>query len=93
MLGINVSSKGQVTLPKEVREELNIKEGDRVYFVADGDRAIMVPLRGDFWSLRGALRKYARGKKLDWKAMRKQMQAYRAKRALGLLAEGRGGGA
>ena len=87
MLGISVSSKGQITLPKDVRDALNIKQGDRVYFVADGDRAIMVPLKGDFWTLRGVLRKHAPGRKLDWKTMRKQMQAQRARRALGLLSE------
>ena len=90
MLGISVSSKGQITLPKDVRDELHIKQGDRVYFVADGDRAIMVPLKGDFWSLRGVLQKYTRGKKIDWKKMRKQMHAYRAKRVMGILADAKG---
>ncbi len=89
MMGISVSSKGQITLPKDVRDDLNIKQGDRVYFVADGDRAIMVPLKGDFWSLRGALKKYTRGKKMDWKGMRKQMHKSRAARVIGILAEAR----
>ena len=30
---VRVQSKGQVTIPKEIREKLNIKPGDRVVFV------------------------------------------------------------
>lgn len=37
----SISSKGQVTIPKEIREELGIKEGDKVIFLLDGDRAII----------------------------------------------------
>ncbi len=50
----------------------------------------MVPIKGDFWGLRGVLRKYARGKTMDWKKMRKQMHAYRAKRVMGILAGAKG---
>jgi len=37
----SISSKGQVTIPKKIREELGIKEGDKVIFLLDGDRAII----------------------------------------------------
>ncbi|WP_302104771.1 AbrB/MazE/SpoVT family DNA-binding domain-containing protein [Polycladomyces zharkentensis] len=30
-----MSSKGQVTIPKSIRERLNLKEGDRVAFIED----------------------------------------------------------
>jgi hypothetical protein len=30
----------------------------------------MVHLKRDIWSLRGALKKYAKGKKFDWKKIR-----------------------
>ena len=33
-----VMSKGQVTIPKHVREVLGIESGDRVTFVVEGDR-------------------------------------------------------
>lgn len=36
-----VSSKGQVTVPKAVREALGIKEGDAVVFRVDGQRAAL----------------------------------------------------
>jgi len=63
MLGTGITSKGQVTIPKEIREALGLKTGDRVTFVADGDKAILFPVRGDFLSLKGALKNYFKGKK------------------------------
>ncbi len=37
-----ITSKGQVTIPKPVREALNLGEGDQVVFrVIDGGRAIL----------------------------------------------------
>lgn len=36
-----VSSKGQITIPKAVREALGLKEGDAVLFKVDGQRAVI----------------------------------------------------
>ena len=77
MLGTSMTSNGQVTVPKEVRDALGIQAGDKVYFVADRD---MVPLKGDIWSVRGALQKYAKKKSLDWKKVRKEIKGWRASR-------------
>ena len=40
-----VSSKGQVTVPQEMRLRLGLKEGDRLEFVVEGDRTIIRPAR------------------------------------------------
>jgi len=37
-----VMSKGQVTIPKEIRSLLKIAEGDRVTFICEGEYAIMM---------------------------------------------------
>jgi antitoxin PrlF len=37
-----ITSKGQITLPKEVREALGVGTGDRVEFVAERDGAYRV---------------------------------------------------
>lgn len=37
--------KGQVTIPKDVRDALGLKEHDKVVFVVEGDKAIMRPIR------------------------------------------------
>lgn len=36
-----VSSKGQITIPKAVREALGLKEGDALLFKVDGQRAVI----------------------------------------------------
>lgn len=90
MLGTQLTTKGQVTVPKDVRDALQLDAGDKVYFVADGDRAIMVPLKRDIWSIRGALKKYAKGKKFDWKKMRASAEKYAAERHVKALEESRG---
>ena len=41
-----VTAKGQVTIPKAVRDALGLREGDSVVFRIDGRRAIVAPTRG-----------------------------------------------
>jgi len=36
-----VSSKGQVTIPRAVREALTIEEGDQIIFRVEGQRAVL----------------------------------------------------
>jgi len=36
-----VTSKGQVTIPKEIREMLGVIGGDKVIFLVEGDRVVM----------------------------------------------------
>ena len=40
-----ISSKGQFTVPLEVRRRLGLKEGDRIEFVVDHDQTVIRPAR------------------------------------------------
>jgi antitoxin PrlF len=40
-----LSSKGQITVPQEIRIRLGLKEGDRLEFVVEGDRTVIRPAR------------------------------------------------
>lgn len=40
-----MSSKGQITIPQEVREQLGLKMGDRVEFVVEGGTWVIRPVR------------------------------------------------
>ncbi len=37
-----VMAKGQVTIPKDIREKLKINEGDQLVFVYDSEKVIMM---------------------------------------------------
>jgi len=40
-----ISSKGQVTVPQEIRSRLGLSAGDRVEFVVEGERTVIRPSR------------------------------------------------
>ena len=42
-----ISSKGQVTIPQEVRRRLGLEAGDRVEFVLEEGRTIVRPARSE----------------------------------------------
>jgi antitoxin PrlF len=39
-----ITSKGQVTIPKEVRRALKVHENDQLLFVVEGGQAVIIPL-------------------------------------------------
>jgi antitoxin PrlF len=52
-----VTSKGQITIPKEVRDQMGLKPGDRVDFVKDrSGRFSLRPINTDFRSLKGMIK-------------------------------------
>jgi antitoxin PrlF len=53
-----ISSKGQITIPREIRDRLGVGAGDRVEFVIEEDRTVIRPSRDDpdpFEKFRGIL--------------------------------------
>ncbi len=40
-----LTSKSQITLPKEVREQLHLRPKDRLLVMVQGDRIVMIPIR------------------------------------------------
>ena len=61
MAAATLTSKGQITIPKSVRDALNLQPGDRVEFlVDDAGHVTVVPVTHDIKSLKGMLPKPAR---------------------------------
>lgn len=50
-----ITSKGQTTIPKEVREHLRLSAGDRVEFVMMGDVVMLRPATRAVTELKGLL--------------------------------------
>lgn len=52
-----ITSKGQITLPKTIRERLQVAPGDRIDFVVEENGLVVVrPARSRLRQLRGMLR-------------------------------------
>lgn len=57
MASTTVTSKGQVTIPKTIRDFLRVKSGDRIDFDIDTSGKVVVRLGGvDVKTLKGVLR-------------------------------------
>ena len=69
-----VTSKGQVTIPAEIRRHLGIGEGDKITFVVEDQGTVQVKASRypTIASLRGAAGSL--GRTLSWKEMRKIAQ-------------------
>jgi antitoxin PrlF len=51
-----LTSKGQITVPKQVRDQLHLSAGDRARFLTDGEgRVVMIPATIPITELRGCL--------------------------------------
>jgi antitoxin PrlF len=62
----SISSKGQVTVPQEIRNRLGLSSGDRVEFVIEGEHTIIRPSRprsNPFAEYAGILGTFPGGKK------------------------------
>jgi len=80
-----VSSKGQLTIPKMIRDYLGISAGDRVTFITRDGEVIFFPVKGTLLDLRGSI-KYA-GHKEDFDDVRIIVKEEIAKKAVRLGGE------
>ncbi|MBI2908051.1 MAG: type II toxin-antitoxin system PrlF family antitoxin [Chloroflexi bacterium] len=74
-----ITSKGQVTIPAEVRRRLGLKKSDKISFVigAEGDICLRMPRYPSIASLRGAAGSLK--KPLSWPEMREIAREDRSK--------------
>lgn len=56
MAASTITSKGQTTIPGEIRRHLRLKPGDRVEFVVEPDgKVVLIPATVDVSELKGLL--------------------------------------
>ena len=60
MMESTITRKGQVTIPKEIRDQLGMKEGEKVVFVLRGGEVLLKILKGTILDLKGSVRPSAR---------------------------------
>lgn len=55
MVGSKITSKGQTTIPKRIRERLQLEPGDRVLFVERQDEVVLQPVKRTLLDYKGSL--------------------------------------
>jgi antitoxin PrlF len=75
-----VTSKGQVTMPKAVRDALGVAEGDQIVFRVEGNRAILARTP-DFLGLAGSVAVPAAKRNATWDEVVRRTRTARATRA------------
>lgn len=73
-----ISSKGQVTLPKPVRDALGVAKGDQVVFRVEGRRATLARTPA-LLDLAGAVAVPAGKRGSSWRQVRERTRATRAR--------------
>ena len=58
MLAAKITSKGQITIPKDIRQHLKIDQGDKIeFFVGENGVVIISPIKSDVRKLKGIISK------------------------------------
>lgn len=73
-----MTSKGQVTIPKPVREIIRLRPGDRVLFRVEHDAAVLTRTE-DFLDLAGSVRVPESKRGASWDEVREKTRKARAK--------------
>lgn len=74
-----ITSKGQVTIPKGVRDALGLHEGDELLFSVERSRAVVAKMP-DFLDLAGSVPVPAAKRGTPWDEVLRQTRASRAGR-------------
>ncbi len=72
-----LTSKGQVTIPKAVRDALGLRDGDEIVFRVDGTRAVLARTT-DLLELAGSVPVPAAKRGATWDEVRRQTRRARA---------------
>ena len=73
MITAQVSDKGQITIPADVRRKLGLKAKSRVEIEIRDNVAVLRPIRS-ILELSGILHEYAKGMTTDWETIRTEAE-------------------
>jgi antitoxin PrlF len=76
-----LTSKGQMTIPKEVRKALNLKPSEKVIITVEGNHAVIKPLRGNILDIGGSIKISEKEKPVDFHRIREEVKKRVAKKA------------
>jgi AbrB family looped-hinge helix DNA binding protein len=76
-LAAKITSKGQVTIPKAVRDALGLRDGDEIVFRVDGTRAVLART-ADLLELAGSVPVPVAKRGASWDEVRRLTRTERA---------------
>lgn len=65
-----LTKKGQTTIPKDIRNFLNLAPNDKILYLQEGNKVVIKPLKGDILDLKGSVK--AKNKPIDFKKLRNE---------------------
>lgn len=81
MIATTVTKKGQVTIPKKIREALGLREHDKVVFIHRNNEVVLKPIKGTILNLRGSVK--PRRKPENFETIRKEVKGAITRRIAG----------
>jgi AbrB family looped-hinge helix DNA binding protein len=76
-----MTRKGQVTIPKPIRDQLGLEEGEKVMFIRRGDEVLLKVLQGSVLDLKGSVRTSTRPE--DFSRIRQTVKKNIGRKAVG----------
>ena len=76
-----ITKKGQITIPKSIRDKLSIKNNDKLSIKLFGNRAVIEKIPS-LLELENSIRVTKVGKKLNWKEIERKTHEARAKKTV-----------
>jgi AbrB family looped-hinge helix DNA binding protein len=67
-----ITSKGQITIPKDIRDALHLAQNDKVAIVAEEGVAIIKPIKGNILDIGASIKVSAEEKPIDFKKARRE---------------------
>ena len=81
MLESTITRKGQITIPKAIRDRLGVKEGEKVHCVIRGEEVVLKVVKGTILDLRGSVQPSAYPE--DFEKVRQSVRQAVAKKVAG----------
>ena len=72
MSASSLTRKGQVTIPKPIRDRLGLRQGDKVFFLVREDHVVLKALRGNILELKGSIKPLSQPE--DFEAIRRKVK-------------------
>ncbi|MGB2895291.1 MAG: AbrB/MazE/SpoVT family DNA-binding domain-containing protein [Anaerolineales bacterium] len=80
MVGSKITTRGQTTIPKKIRERLNLEPGDRVLFLEKDGEIVLQPLIHSLRDRRGSV--MPRNRPEEFNKVRDQVKKRMAERGI-----------